>query len=130
MLYDWQEQPELNITPLVDIMLVLLAIMMVVAPTMVYEEKIMLPQGSKTEQITKLLPIHIVIDEHKNIKINSDSYEYNSFLDNFSLYSKKLELDAAVLISADKRLDYGSVMSVLGAVKQAGFKEVSLATNG
>lgn len=41
------EKPELNITPLVDIMLVLLAILMVTAPSITYEEKINLPQGSQ-----------------------------------------------------------------------------------
>jgi len=39
MAYNWDDKPELNITPLVDVMLVLLAIMMVIAPSMIYEEK-------------------------------------------------------------------------------------------
>jgi biopolymer transport protein ExbD len=130
MSYDWDEKPELNITPLVDVMLVLLAIMMVIAPTMIYEEKISLPQSSRTTQLVKIPPVHITIDKNKNLKINKDNYELNAFLDNFSLYSKKLDLKASVLISADKNLDYGVVMSVLAAVKQAGFSEVSLATNG
>jgi len=130
MAYNWEEKPELNITPLVDVMLVLLAIMMVIAPNMVYEEKINLPQSSKTKQLSKIPPVHITIDRNKNLKINKDSYQLNAFMDNFSLYSKKLDLKATVLISADKSLDYGVVMSVLAAVKQAGFTEVSLATNG
>src|SRR3990167_2438742 len=128
MAYDWDEKPELNITPLVDVMLVLLAIMMVIAPTMIYEEKIALPQSSKTKSLTKIPPVHITVDKDKNLKVNKDNFEFNAFLDNFFLYSKKLDLKATVLISADKNLDYGVVMSVLAAVKQAGFVEVSLAT--
>ena len=46
------EKPELNITPLVDIMLVLLAILMVTMPTLVYQEDIALPDGSKTRTST------------------------------------------------------------------------------
>ena len=130
MLYDWDEKPELNITPLVDVMLVLLAIMMVIAPNMVYEEKINLPQSSKTTELSKIPPVHIVIDKNRILKINKDTYELNSFMDNFFLYANKLDKKATVLISADKSLDYGVVMSVLAAVKQAGFSEVSLATNG
>lgn len=130
MAYNWEEKPELNITPLVDVMLVLLAIMMVVAPTLVYEENISLPQSSKTKSLSKIPPVHIIIDKDKNLKVNKDNYELNAFLDNFFLYSKKLDLKATVLISADKSLNYGIVMSVLAAVKQAGFTEVSLATNG
>ncbi|QOY53952.1 biopolymer transporter ExbD [Candidatus Sulfurimonas marisnigri] len=130
MNYDWDEKPELNITPLVDVMLVLLAIMMVIAPNMIYEEKINLPQSSKTSKLSKIPPVHITIDRNKNLKINKDSYQFSSFMDNFYLYTVKLDKKATVLISADKSLDYGVVMSVLAAVKQAGFSEVSLATNG
>jgi len=130
MAYDWNAKPELNITPLVDVMLVLLAIMMVVAPTLIYEENISLPQSSKTTQLKKIPPVHIVIDKDRNLKVNKDTFLLNAFMDNFSTYSKKLDIKATVLISADKNLDYGVVMSVLAAVKQAGFTSVSLATNG
>ncbi len=129
-MYDWEDSPELNITPLVDVMLVLLAILMVIAPNIVYEENIKLPQGSISKQLSEIPPVHISIDKEKNIKINKDNYQLNSFMDNFSLYAKNLDLKATVLISADKTLDYGVVMSILAAVKQAGFSDVSLATNG
>lgn len=130
MIYDWDDKPELNITPLVDVMLVLLAILMVIAPNIIYEENIKLPQGSMSKQLSKISPVHITIDKDSYIKINKDNYSLHEFMDNFFLYSKKLDLKATVLISADKSLDYGVVMSVLAAVKQAGFIEVSLATNG
>ncbi len=129
-MYDWEDSPELNITPLVDVMLVLLAILMVIAPNIIYEENIKLPQGSISKQLSKIPPVHISIDKELNVKINKDNYQLNSFMDNFSLYSKNLDLKSTVLISADQSLDYGVVMSVLAAVKQAGFTEVSLATNG
>ncbi|MDF1882797.1 biopolymer transporter ExbD [Sulfurimonas sp. SAG-AH-194-C21] len=130
MLYDWDDKPELNITPLVDVMLVLLAILMVIAPNIIYEENIRLPQGSTSQQLSKIPPVHISIDKDKHLKINKDTFVLNGFTDNFFLYSQKLDKKATVLISADKSLDYGLVMSILGAVKQAGFTEVSLATNG
>jgi biopolymer transport protein ExbD len=130
MVYDWDEKPELNITPLVDIMLVLLAILMVIAPNIIYEESIKLPQGSTTRQLSKIPPVHITIDKEMILKVNKENFDLNSFADNFYQYSRKLNIKAAVLISADKSLDYGVVMSVLAAVKQAGFSEVSLATNG
>jgi len=129
-MYDWEDSPELNITPLVDVMLVLLAILMVIAPNIIYEENIKLPQGSVTKQLSKIPPVHISIDKDKKVKINKDTYLLNAFMDNFLLYSSKLDKKATVLISADKSLDYGIVMSILAAVKQAGFTEVSLATNG
>ncbi len=130
MIYDWDEKPELNITPLVDVMLVLLVVLMVIAPNIMFEENIKLPQGSTTQEVSKIPPVHITVDKEGNIKVNKENFLLNAFTDNFFLYAKKLDKKATVLISADKRLDYGVVMSVLAAVKQAGFSEVSLATNG
>jgi biopolymer transport protein ExbD len=130
MLYDWDDKPELNITPLVDVMLVLLAILMVIAPNIVYEENIKLPQGSVSKQISKIPPVHITIKKDGTLQVNKDNFDLNSFEDNFYKYSRKLDLKASVLISADRSLDYGVVMSILAAVKQSGFTEVSLATNG
>ncbi|MCX6052136.1 MAG: biopolymer transporter ExbD [Campylobacterales bacterium] len=130
MKYDWDDKPELNITPLVDVMLVLLAILMVIAPNIVYEETIKLPQGSVTKQLSAIPPVHIVIKKDSTITVNKENFLMNAFMDNFSQYANKLDKKATVLISADKSLDYGVVMSILAAVKQAGFSEVSLATNG
>jgi len=130
MIYDWEDKPELNITPLVDVMLVLLAILMVIAPNIIYEENIKLPQGSVTQQLSKIPPVHITIDKDLTLKVNKETYLVNNFVENFYKKSSSFDLKATVLISADKSLDYGIVMSVLAAVKQAGFTEVSLATNG
>lgn len=130
MAYDWEDKPELNITPLVDVMLVLLAILMVIAPNIIYEENIKLPQGSVTQQLSKIPPVHITIDKDLTLKVNKETYLVNNFVENFYKKSSSFDLKATVLISADKSLDYGIVMSVLAAVKQAGFTEVSLATNG
>ncbi len=129
-MYDWDSKPELNITPLVDVMLVLLAILMVIAPNIIYEENIQLPQGSVSSQLSKIPPVHITIDKEKILMVNKEIFDLNAFTDNFYLYSRKLDMKATVLISADKTLDYGIVMSILAAVKQAGFSDVSLATNG
>ncbi len=128
--YDWEEKPELNITPLVDVMLVLLAILMVIAPNIVYEELIKLPQGSAQKELSKKAPIHITIDDKRVVQVNKENFELASFGDNFYMYAQKLDKKESVMISADKTLDYGVVMSVLASVKRAGFTEVSLATNG
>ncbi len=128
--FDWDESPELNITPLVDVMLVLLAILMVIAPTVIYEEMIKLPQGSATKQLEQKPPVHITVDENRKVVVNKENFDLQGFADNFYRYSQKLDKEATVMISADKTLDYGLVMSILGAVKQAGFTQVSLATNG
>lgn len=129
-MFDWDEKPELNITPLVDVMLVLLAILMVISPNIVYEELIRLPKGSAQKELSKIPPVNITITKEGEVRVNKEIFQITTFADNFALFAQRLDHEATVLISADEALDYGKVMSVLGAVKQAGFREVSLATNG
>lgn len=129
-MFDWDEKPELNITPLVDVMLVLLAILMVISPNIIYEELIRLPKGSAQKELSKIPPVKINITKDGDVTVNNESFKLDTFSDNFNLYAQTLNTDATVLISADQSLDYGRVMAVLGAVKQAGFREVSLATIG
>ena len=131
MHYEWDENPELNITPLVDVMLVLLAILMVIAPTIVYEELIKLPKGSAKKALTKKPPVHISINKNRELMVNGEKFKVEDFADNFYLYAQQnLDTKSAVMISADKDLGYGEVMFILSTVKRANFTEVSLATNG
>lgn len=130
MKIDWEEKPELNITPLVDIMLVLLAILMVTTPAIIYEENIKLPQGSKSKSLGKIPDLEIRITKDKKIYIKKNQYQYNAFADSFILFSKSIPKSTVVYIRADKGLQYGSVMYILKTVKEAGFSKVSLITEG
>lgn len=130
MKFNWEENPDLNITPLVDIMLVLLAILMVTAPTITYEEQIVLPQGSKSKTVEKIPELEIRIDSERKIYIKKETYEFNSFADSFMQYSDKFPRKTPVFIKADERLKYKDVMYILKSVKDAGFSKVSLVTNG
>lgn len=127
-MFDWDEKPELNITPLVDVMLVLLAILMVISPNIVYEELIRLPQGSAQKEITEKKEIEISISEERKIKIANEQFAYETFADDFIRLAPTYPSDSTVRISADGRLNYSDVMSVLAVVKKAGFQNVSLVT--
>ncbi len=130
-MYDWDETPDLNITPLVDIMLVLLAILMVTTPAVVYEEKITLPNGTKSSIVQKVPEIELRITKDRKVYYKRDSFSINEFPDNFVLISQKFSLDKTVVyIKADETLQYKDVMFVLKSVKEAGFTKVSLETNG
>lgn len=129
MLFE-DDKPELNITPMVDVMLVLLAIMMVITPALVYEEVINLPRGSHSKILNKKDSLVITIDSKRKILIGDRKFEYKSFADNFMLYAQKLNLSKSVTIKADKNLKYNTVMMILKSVKRAGFNKVSLATDG
>ena len=132
-MYNFDENPELNITPLVDIMLVLLAILMVAQTAIIYDEKIELPSGSKAQVSQNTAEFLLVrIGEDRKVYIDQSSMSLAELLDNLVLIkgTGKYSLDKPVFIQADKRLIYDDVMFVLKTLKQAGFTKVALQTNG
>ncbi|MFK0347432.1 ExbD/TolR family protein [Campylobacter coli] len=123
------EKPELNITPLVDIMLVLLAILMVTAPSITYEEKINLPQGSqKSTSAPSVKSLIVSINAKKEIFLNQEKYSFVSFADNLAQKKAQLNTDEQVFIRADKSLKYDDVIFVLKSIKNLGFNKVALQT--
>ena len=129
-MYDYNNKPELNITPLVDVMLVLLAILMVTAPVLEYEENINLPKGSKSKKADMAKKINIMINAKGIISVDKRKYDNDNFADNFILYSKNKNKDTPIHIRADKKLAYQKVIYVLKTVKEAGFFKVALITDG
>ncbi|MDO7252755.1 ExbD/TolR family protein [Helicobacter cappadocius] len=127
--FNWDEKPELNITPLVDIMLVLLAILMVTTPTITYQEQISLPKGSKTSKADEQKSLEIRMDAKKKIYIKNTVYDYNSFPDSLNLLAKQYDKNTSVYIRADKNLKYDNIVYLLKSIKEAGFLKVSLVTS-
>ena len=128
--YEWDDSQELNITPLVDIMLVLLAILMVTTPTITYKENIVLAKGSKTAKVVEEPAIEVRVDIDKKIYVKDSTYSYSDFPDNFVIFSKGYDKKTEVHIRADKNLRYDDIIFILKTVKEAGFLKVSLVTNG
>ena len=125
------ETPELNITPLVDIMLVLLAILMVTTPSIVYEEQILLQDGSKTKTSSaQKKDLTVIVDATKKVRIDQNTMNLRELPDNIVLIGAKYDKNSPVYIKADKSLIYDDVMFVLKSVKNAGFTKVALQTNG
>lgn len=129
-MYNYNQKPDLNITPLVDVMLVLLAILMVTAPVIEYEEPINLPKGSHSKKVQLTKKLDIIVLQNKDILINKKRYKFNNFADNFVLFTKNINRNTPVHIRADKRLKYDNVIYILKTVKEAGFYKVALITDG
>lgn len=127
-MFNWDENPDLNITPLVDVMLVLMAVLMVTAPTITYQENITLPDGSKTVQVQKPKSLTVRLDKNLTIYFQNNTYSLDTFSDDFVHQSQTLDLKSDIYIRADKNLEYGDVMRLLGIIKSAGFQNVSLVT--
>lgn len=130
MLKPDNEAPELNITPLVDIMLVLLAILMVTAPAITYEENIVLPSGSASKITTpKREDLIVFINKDKKVRVGQSVFSLNEFPDNIILLAPKFDKSSPVYLRADKSLLYEDVMFVLKSIKNAGFAKVALQTD-
>ena len=126
---NYDENPELNIAPLVDIMLVLLAILMVAMPALIYEEKIIVPQGTQSKSKPmdrKALTIRITLD--RKVHIDKDIFELSALADRLVLLQSQYSTDSQVYIKADEGLRYADVMSVLRSLKLAQYNNVALET--
>jgi biopolymer transport protein ExbD len=127
-MFNWDDNPDLNITPLVDVMLVLMAILMVTAPTITYQEQITLPKGSKSIKTAVMKSLTIRMDKNKKIYIDNNKFNIDNFADNFINLSNKYNKSLDVYIRADENLPYKDVIYLLKSVKEAGFVKVSLIT--
>ena len=127
-MFGWDDDPDLNITPLVDVMLVLMAILMITAPTINFEEQIVLPEGSQSKKVDKIKTLTIRMDKNRKIYLGKETFTLDDFADNFVLKSQDFNLNSDVFIRADERLAYKDVMYLLKSVKHVGFSKVSLIT--
>ncbi|MDR2151743.1 MAG: biopolymer transporter ExbD [Helicobacteraceae bacterium] len=128
---DWEEKPEINITPLVDVMLVLVAILMLTMPMLLFEERIALPKGSKQTPIGESASIVIRLDATKAVWVGKQKFDYESFPDSFVLYANQFpDRSHKILIAADGDLDYKDVIYILKSVKAARFTQIALITDG
>ncbi|NPA12289.1 MAG: biopolymer transporter ExbD [Epsilonproteobacteria bacterium] len=123
------KKPDLNITPFVDIMLVLLAILMVSVTVSTYQEKsVNLPEGSKTSPATKKATITIEIPNNKYVIVNKEKLPFKNFLETFNLKYGKYNKNSLIYIAADKNIKYNDFMKVYAAVVKLGFTQIGLLT--
>jgi biopolymer transport protein ExbD len=127
-MYQWDENPDLNITPLIDVMLVLMAIFMITIPVMQYQEQIELPEGSHSLKVSDQKVLTVEIDKELNIHYSGEVYTLESFPDAFRLKTGEVDKSQSIYINADKEVAYKNVIYLLKVVKQSGFKKASLLT--
>jgi biopolymer transport protein TolR len=120
---------EINVTPLVDVMLVLLIIFMVTAPMLTAGVPIDLPDSRAEALKTDQKAITVSMDREGRIFLDEQELapgELSDRLVGLSTGGKP----PLVTLRADRSLDYGRVVGVMGALNAAGFKSISLVTNG
>ena len=118
---------EINVTPLVDVMLVLLIIFMVAAPMMIQGVDVSLPKTATRNIKTQDEPLMLTVNKEGQIFLESHKIE----LANLEMKVKKIfenRREKEVLLRADKDVSYGFVIEVIARVKRAGINKLGMVT--
>ena len=120
---------EINVTPFVDVMLVLLIVFMVAAPLLTAGVKIDLPD-SQAKAITSedKKPLEITLDKNGVIYVGETQVKEARLVVLLRSITNN-DAEKRIYIRADQTLDYGQVMRVLGMVNGAGYRKVALLSN-
>jgi len=118
---------DINVTPFVDVMLVLLIIFMVTAPMMIEGVNVSLPEATSESLSAEQDPLIITIDKNNLLYIN----DYQVTLD--FLQEKLIKIldgrvDQEVYLKADKNISYGVVVRVMSEIKGAGIEKLGMVT--
>ena len=119
---------EINVTPMVDVMLVLLVIFMVTAPLLTVGVNVDLPKSKASVIAGQDEPLAVSVDEQGRVFLQDTE------LDLIALAPRLIAItgnnpEVRIFIRGDKAIDYGRVMEVMGAINAAGFKKVALVTS-
>jgi biopolymer transport protein TolR len=122
---------DINVTPLVDVMLVLLIIFMVTAPMLTAGVPIDMPDSKAEALKDEPHSVTISMDGTGRVFLDQQELAPGELTDRLAQVARdagdKLPL---VTLRADRHLDYGRVIAVMGELNAAGFKSISLVTNG
>ena len=120
---------EINVTPMVDIMSVLLFIFMITAPLLTTGIPLNLPNTKSENLQGSDKSLNISVDAEGNVYIGKDSVPLDEIVPRL-MAMQKSNPDLKIIISGDKLASYGSVIELMGLLKAAGFTSVGLQTDG
>ena len=122
---DLQENHEINVTPFIDVMLVLLIIFMVAAPLATVDVKIDLPASTAKPAPRPDKPIYLSIKEDNSLFLDNEQVDpalLGSALDKRTAGDK----DKTIFVRGDKGVDYGDLMQVMDNLRGAGYLKIGL----
>ncbi len=116
---------EINVTPMVDVMLVLLIVFMVAAPMLTIGVPVDLPDATARPLPDDNKPIEITVDQNGAIFIGDTPIRQAELVARLAAMTQG-RADARIYVRADQSLSYGHVMAIIGAINGAGFRRVAL----
>ncbi len=118
---------EINVTPMVDVMLVLLIIFMVTAPLLTVGVQVDLPRTKATIIRGEDEPLAITVNRDGQLFLQETEIELEGLLPRLSAITGN-NPDVRIFVRGDAAVDYGRVMEVMGTINAAGYKKVALVT--
>ena len=120
---------EINVTPMVDVMLVLLIIFMVSAPLMTVGVPIDLPKTKAKSLDQDNKPLTLTVNTQGQVFLENSELPADQFVDKLKAVTEaRGGLDERIFVRGDKGVQYGIFMQVMGRLSAAGFKRVGLVT--
>jgi biopolymer transport protein TolR len=123
----YQPMSEINVTPFVDVMLVLLIVFMVTAPLLTVGVPIDLPKTKAQSISDSVEPLVVSINGKGEIYIQDTTVELKNLIARLSAITEN-KADTRIYVRGDRTIDYGRVMEVMGRINNAGFTRVALIT--
>ncbi len=118
---------EINVTPLVDVMLVLLIVFMVAAPLMTVGVPVELPKTQANQMNVTTEPLTITVQQDGTIFLQESQIALAELQPKLAAIAKN-GLEEQVFVRADTSVSYGNVMEVMGLLNNAGYKKIGLIT--
>lgn len=119
------EMHEINVTPFIDVMLVLLIIFMVAAPLATVDVRVNLPASTSSPQPRPEKPVYLSIKADRQLFIGNDAVTQETLVDTL-IKQTEGKKDTTIFFQADKSVDYETLMGVMDKLRQAGYLKIGL----
>ncbi|CCG85839.1 TonB system transport protein ExbD [Erwinia piriflorinigrans] len=119
------EMHDINVTPFIDVMLVLLIIFMVAAPLATVDVRVDLPASTSAPQPRPEKPVYLSIKADKQLFIGNDAVSEETLIETL-IQQTEGKKETTIFFQADKSVDYETLMSVMDKLRQAGYLKIGL----
>lgn len=120
---------EINVTPLVDVMLVLLIVFMITAPLLATGVDVTLPQtASQNLPAPKEVPLSVTVDNEGQIYVQETAIELEELTSQLVAITDE-GYEERIFLRGDQNVDYGRVMEVMTQMQRAGFRNIAMVTD-
>jgi len=119
------EMHEINVTPFIDVMLVLLIIFMVAAPLATVDVRVNLPASTSAPQPRPDKPVYLSIKADKQIYIGNDAVTKETLVKALTTQTAG-DKQTTIFFQADKSVDYETLMAVMDQLREAGYLKIGL----